>query len=79
MVNERDMLYDITLKWHAHNQTRDALDDSFQRAINAGVAFTDIGRALGKSEAAIRQKAIRHGWYTSGQRRHGPKPRGMSD
>jgi hypothetical protein len=48
---------------------KDTLDAAMKEAIESDTSFTKIARAIGKTEAAVRMKAVRLGWYKSGTRR----------
>lgn len=56
-------------------EAEEVLQKMMRDAVLMGISFTDLGRAVDRTEAAVRLRAIRHGWYEPGERKRGPKVR----
>jgi hypothetical protein len=67
--SHEEHLRHITQKYGEYTKARTALDSAYIAAIDDGVAYTQIGEAVGKSETTIRQLAHRRGWSKAGDRR----------
>lgn len=66
---KRYRLRRVAQAYERAEEAKEYLDLEIQDAILNGMAFTDLGRATNSSEAAVRQRAVRKGWYEAGTRR----------
>lgn len=68
-----DHMKHVHQTWRENRVTQRALDHAMRTAIADGVAYTDLARAVEKSEASVRQLAKRRGWAKAGDRRRMPE------